>query len=50
MVRVRKEEIKGITAERHNSSCAEADNIADEKIGDFCCEGDECAIEDWHDD
>jgi len=53
MVRINKEEIKGITDDRKKSSCAEAgDNAAaNEKggAGNFCCEGGECQI-DWHED
>jgi len=48
MVRINKEEIKGITDDRKKSSCAEAsDNAAANEGGNFCCEGDECQI-DWH--
>jgi len=53
MVRINKEEIKGITDDRHKSSCAAAsDNAAfTEKGGGGAngCEGDECPIK-WHDD
>ena len=52
MVRVNIEEIKGITGERHKSSCAaKSDNAAklEEKKGSFCCDGDECRVE-WTDD
>lgn len=50
MVRINKEEIKGITDDRKKSSCAAAsDNAAAKEngVGNFCCEGDECQI-DWH--
>ncbi len=52
MVRVNKEEIKGITGDRKKSSCAAiGDNAAanEEKGSGHCCEGDECRI-DWHKD
>jgi len=53
MVRINKEEIKGITDDRKNSSCAEASENAaadnESGAGNFCCEGGECHI-DWHED
>ena len=52
MVRINKEEIKGITGDRKKSSCAAiGDNAAanEEKSSGNCCEGDECHI-DWHKD
>lgn len=54
MVRINKEEIKGITDDRKRSSCAAAhDNNAAGKekgsAGASCCEGDKCQIE-WTDD
>jgi len=53
MVRVNKEEIKGITDKREKSSCAAAgDNAAateGDKGGGFHCDGDECRLE-WTDD
>jgi len=53
MVRINKEEIKGITGDRKQSSCAAESDIAaaieQDSDGNFCCEGDECQI-DWHDD
>jgi len=53
MVRVNKEEIKGITGERHKSSCAAKGDNAAKKEGDkggaFHCDGDECQLE-WTDD
>ena len=51
MVRINKEEIKGITDDRKKSSCAESDNTARKKRGSdrFCNEGEECHI-DWHED
>lgn len=52
MVRVNIEEIKGITGERHKSSCAaKGDNAAanEKKTGKFCCDGEECQLE-WTDD
>ncbi len=55
MVRINKEEIKGITDDRKRSSCAAAhdnSNAAGKEkggAGAFCCEGDKCQIE-WTDD
>ena len=53
MVRIRKEEIKGITDSRKKSACAEGNNNVPSKenkeAGTFSCEGDECHI-DWHED
>ena len=54
MVRVNKEEIKGITGKREKSSCAAvSDNKAKategDKGGGFHCDGDECQLE-WTDD
>ena len=53
MVRINKEEIKGITDDRHKSSCAAvSDNNAtrkEEETGGFNCDGNECHI-DWHED
>ncbi len=51
MVRINKEEIKGITDDRHKSSCAAAsdNDAAHKEAGGTKCEGDECPIN-WHDD
>ncbi len=53
MVRINKEEIKGITDDRKKSSCAAvSDNNAakkEEETGGFCPDGYECHI-DWHED
>lgn len=51
MVRINKEEIKGITDDRHKSSCAAiGDNAAhSEKEKGGVCQGDECPIN-WHDE
>ena len=53
MVRINKEEIKGITDDRKKSSCAAASDNAilteEEKGGSFNCDGQECQI-DWHED
>jgi hypothetical protein len=48
--RINTKEIKGITDERKNSSCATGDNAAsiEEEASAFKCEGDECHI-DWRD-
>lgn len=53
MVRINKEEIKGITDDRKRSSCAAAHDNSNaagkEKGGTSCCESDKCQIE-WTDD
>jgi hypothetical protein len=52
MVRINKEEIKGITDNRKKLSCAEGDNntaSVEEEAGIFCCEDAECLI-DWHEE
>lgn len=53
MVRINKEEIKGITDTRKKSACAEGNNNVaskENKEADaFCCEGDECHLE-WADE
>lgn len=48
MTRIDIKEIKGITDERKNSSCATGDNAPriEEEPGAFKCDGDECHI-DW---
>ena len=52
MVRIKKEEIKGITDDRKKSSCAAAgDNatITEDDSGCFNCDSGECQL-DWHED
>jgi len=47
MVRINKQEIKGITGERKCTPIAEADNIINiEEEDNICCNGEECHI-DW---
>ena len=49
MTRIKLEEIKGITADRHKSACAESDNIVAEDEGAANCHDGECQI-DWQED
>jgi len=48
MVRINKQEIKGITGERKCAPVAESDNaiIIEDDDNVACCDGDECHI-DW---